>query len=136
MKVARGPRGSTLLDDTYNASPASMVAALDLLAEVPGRRIAVLGDMRELGEAEAGGHAEAGRRAAECADLIVTVGRLGGLIAEAARAAGHRDVRQVDETADIAPLLADELRPDDVVLFKGSRALALEDAVAELKEDA
>jgi UDP-N-acetylmuramoyl-tripeptide--D-alanyl-D-alanine ligase len=133
--VARpGPGGSTLIDDTYNASPASMAAALDLLAEVRGRRIAVLGDMRELGDAEAEGHAEVGRRAAESADLILAVGELGKLIGESAREAGHRAVRMVPDKTGVASLLAPELGEGDVVLFKGSRALELETVIDELGE--
>ena len=113
-----------------------MTAALELLAEVPGRRIAVLGDMRELGDAEAEGHAAVGRRAAESADVILAVGELGKLIGEAAKAAGHDEVRLIADKADVAPMLAAELRAGDMVLFKGSRALALETLIDELREGA
>ena len=64
LTVRPGPNGSTLIDDSYNASPASMIAALDLLAETPGRRVALLGHMRELGAAERDGHERVGAYAA------------------------------------------------------------------------
>jgi len=136
LRQVRGINGSVLIDDTYNASPSSMAAALDLLAEVPGRKIAVLGDMRELGDAERQGHADVGAHAARVADVVVAVGQLGRWIGDAAVAAGHSDVRIVVDKEEIAPALRDLLREGDVVLFKASRALALETVVEELKEDA
>jgi UDP-N-acetylmuramoyl-tripeptide--D-alanyl-D-alanine ligase len=132
LQAHAGPNGSTLIDDSYNASPASMLAALDLLGEAAGRKIAVLGDMRELGEAEAEGHRTVGVRAAEVADTIFAIGELGRGIGEAARHAGHRDVRFHAEKDGIATALEAQLGPGDVVLFKASRALALETVVAEL----
>jgi UDP-N-acetylmuramoyl-tripeptide--D-alanyl-D-alanine ligase len=131
-----GTGGATIIDDTYNASPSSMLAALDLLAEMPGRKFAVLGDMRELGAAEVPGHGEVGRRAAAVADVIVAVGALGRIIGDAARDAGHGDVRFAEHKAGVAPMIRGELREGDVVLVKASRALALETVAAELKEDA
>ena len=102
MCVHRGRRGSTIIDDTYNASPASMLAALDLLGESAGRKIAVLGDMRELGSVEAEGHRDVGRRAAEIADVVYAVGELGRMIGKAGIEAGHRDVRIVVSKDGIA----------------------------------
>ena len=128
-----GVNGSLVIDDTYNASPASMRAALDLLGEVPGRKFAVLGDMRELGAAEGEGHREVGRHAAGVADVIYAVGDLGRWIGDAAQAAGHRDVHIVADKGEIAPSLAPRLRPGDVVLLKASRALALETVRDELR---
>jgi UDP-N-acetylmuramoyl-tripeptide--D-alanyl-D-alanine ligase len=130
----KGARGSLIIDDTYNASPASMRAALDLLGEVPGRRFAVLGDMRELGDAETEGHREVGAYAAGIADVIFAVGELGRLIGESAIASGHRRVRVVDDKTEVAPAILPELQPGDVVLLKASRALALETVLAELQE--
>lgn len=130
-----GIGGSTIIDDTYNASPASMRAALDLLGEVAGRKIAVLGDMRELGAAEMEGHTEVGRRAAEVADVIFAVGDLGRWIGDAAFQAGHGDVHIVMDKSEIAPALLPQLQPGDVVLLKASRALALETVLDELRAD-
>jgi UDP-N-acetylmuramoyl-tripeptide--D-alanyl-D-alanine ligase len=129
-----GVNGSTIIDDTYNASPASMRAALDLLGEVPGRKYAVLGDMRELGPAEREGHTEVGRRAAEVADVIFAVGDLGRWIGDAAIQAGHGDTHIVIDKSEIAPALLPQLGPGDVVLLKASRALELETVRDELTE--
>jgi len=134
LQVHRGRGGCTILDDTYNASPASMAAALDLLAEIPGRRVALLGDMRELGPAEHEGHQAVGRRAAETADVVHTVGALGGVIADAAREFGHRDVHHYDTKEEAARAVAADLRPDDVVLLKASRAMAFETLLEELTQ--
>ena len=136
LSAHRGFNGSTILDDTYNASPQSMRAALDLLGEVPGRKFAVLGDMRELGDAGHEGHIDIGRRAAEIADVIFAVGDLGRWIGDAAFQAGHGDVHIVMDKSEIAPALLAQLAPGDVVLVKGSRALALETVVAALEVQA
>jgi UDP-N-acetylmuramoyl-tripeptide--D-alanyl-D-alanine ligase len=130
-----GPNGSTIIDDSYNASPASMRAALDLLGEVAGRKIAVLGDMRELGAAEADGHREVGAYAANVADEIYAVGELGRSIAEAATDAGHSAVHIVESKDRVAAMLRATLDHGDVVLLKASRALALESVLEELRED-
>jgi UDP-N-acetylmuramoyl-tripeptide--D-alanyl-D-alanine ligase len=134
IQVYRARGGGTILDDTYNASPASMAAALDLLAEIPGRRIAVLGDMAELGAAEEEGHLAVGRRAAETADVIHAVGEKATLVAQAARNGGHRAVHHWPTKEVAAEAVAADLRPDDVVLLKASRAMALETLLDVLKE--
>jgi UDP-N-acetylmuramoyl-tripeptide--D-alanyl-D-alanine ligase len=135
LKAHPGINGSTIIDDTYNASPASMRAALDLLGETAGRKFAVLGDMRELGDAEGEGHHEVGRYAAQVADVIYAVGELGRTIGEAAKGAGHAAVELFDEKGGIARALAPQLEPGDVVLVKASRALALETVVSELSQE-
>jgi len=134
LQVHRGRNGATILDDTYNASPASMAAALDLLAEIPGRRIALLGDMAELGAASREGHLAMGRRAAETADIIHAVGEEAQLIAGAAREGGHGDVHHWPSKERAAAAVAADLRPDDVVLLKASRAMAFETLLDVLKE--
>lgn len=114
--------GITVVDDCYNANPVSMRAALDDLARAPGRRVAVLGDMLELGPDAGRFHAEIGAYARDGrADVLVTVGPL------AARMGGDHGV----ETAlDAIPVLEALLRPGDTVLVKGSRGVGLE-VVAE-----
>jgi UDP-N-acetylmuramoyl-tripeptide--D-alanyl-D-alanine ligase len=133
MHVHRGRNDSTLLDDTYNASPASMLAALELLADLPGRRIAVLGDMRELGMEEEEGHRVVGREAARVAQVIYAVGELGRLIGEEAKRAGHPAVSFWPSKEEAAKQLGGELKIGDVVLLKASRAMALETVLPELK---
>jgi hypothetical protein len=115
LTVHRARCGATILDDTYNASPSSMMAALDLLAELPGRRIAVLGDMRELGAMEEQGHRSVGQRAAEVADLIYAVGGLGRLTGGRPRA-GHN--AGASGTRKRQPRICEAPEPTDVVLLK------------------
>ena len=132
LRVLAGPRGSTVLDDSYNASPASVLAALDLLAETPGRRIALLGDMLELGEAALDGHRQVGAHAARTTDVLLVLGEMASVVAEAARAAGHSDVRLPADKEEATAMLARELGPGDYLLVKASRALALETVVEAL----
>lgn len=132
--------GATILLDTYNASPTSVIAALETVNDMPvtGRRIAVLGDMRELGTYSEEGHREVGRALASMNfDLAVLVGESARWIGEAAIAHGYSEsqVRWEAEVADVSEVLR-ELRPGDAVLIKGSRALELERALDFLKEPA
>ncbi len=135
--AARGMNGATLLDDTYNASPASTMAALNLLADLPvhnGRRIAVLGDMLELGSYEEEGHRKVGVRAADVVDLLVTVGQRAQLIAEEALAAGLAPdkVLALDDAEAALAALHSILGPGDVVLVKGSRAVRMDEIATAL----
>ena len=93
LLIVPGPNGSQLIDDTYNASTPSVMSALGLLEAMnPTRAIAVLGDMRELGEVSEREHVAVGRRAGEVADLVVTFGELARTIArEAATTDGRFD---------------------------------------------
>ena len=140
MEIVNGASGATLVDDTYNASPVSVAGALDFLAETPlpdgRRRIAVLGDMLELGPDEEGLHREIGDRAARAADAIVTVGPRGRWIGEGARAAGATRVLEAVDAADAAAVLERELAPGagDLVLLKASRGIGLDAAVDLLRE--
>ena len=132
-----GPGGSLLLDDTYNAAPSSMIAALNLLAELEGRRIAVLGDMLELGDFEERGHRMVGMRAAEVVDELVTVGERAHWIADEAIRAGLQPsaVTQQQDITQATEFLRGRVGTGDVVLIKGSRGLHMEDMVAALGED-
>ncbi len=134
LEVLRGVHGTTLLDDTYNASPASTIAALKLLAEMDGRRIAVLGDMLELGEDEAAGHRVVGRRAAEVVSMLVTVGKLARLIGEEALKVGMPAdaVHLLSDNDEAVEVLTDALKEGDFVLVKGSRGMAMENIVVQL----
>ncbi len=121
----------TLVDDTYNASPRSVVAALELLAGLPGRRGAVLGEMLELGEASGEGHRVVGEAAARTVDWLVVVGQAAAGIVEGALASGLEPgrvslVADVDAALDVLPA---RLRDGDVVLLKASRGIGLERVV-------
>jgi UDP-N-acetylmuramoyl-tripeptide--D-alanyl-D-alanine ligase len=131
-----GPAGSMILDDTYNASPASSLAALNLLEELDGRKIAVLGDMYELGRYEEEGHRMVGRRARAVVDVLVTVGPLGRIIGDEAVNYGMAPdrVHQVETNAQATELLRTLLEPGDRVLIKGSRGMEMEQVVAALAD--
>ena len=135
LTIRRLPGGITLLDDTYNASPAATLAALDLLAALPGRKLALLGDMLELGGLAGPSHAAVGRRAAEVVDTLFTVGDLARSIAVAASDAGLDSARHLASKDEAARTLREALRPGDALLVKGSRALALETVVAHLESE-
>ena len=138
LVVVAGINGATVIDDTYNASPTSTIAALNVLADVQpqgsGRRIAVLGDMRELGSYTDEGHKLVGRRAADLVDVLVTVGELGAAIAAEAREVGFSpaDVHATQQWPDTVSLLRELLRPGDLVLVKGSRAVGMETIVGAI----
>jgi UDP-N-acetylmuramoyl-tripeptide--D-alanyl-D-alanine ligase len=133
LRLLPGPNGSTLLDDTYNASPDSMLAALEVLAQAPGRKIAVLGDMLELGMEEQPGHQAVGRRAAGVVEWLITVGPRGRIIAQAAREAGLRRVDACETRDEAEGLLHNQIQHGDHVLFKASQGMALGALVARLK---
>jgi UDP-N-acetylmuramoyl-tripeptide--D-alanyl-D-alanine ligase len=124
----------TILDDSYNASPDAMVAALDLLATLPGRRVAVLGEMLELGDPARDEHLRVGRHAAGVVDRLVVVGGDAAALAEGAVEAGL-DPSRVDVVPDrdaALTLMLAELGDGDTVLVKASRGAALELLVARL----
>jgi UDP-N-acetylmuramoyl-tripeptide--D-alanyl-D-alanine ligase len=135
LTAIRSESGALLLDDTYNASPESMLAALNLLAELGGHRVAVLGDMLELGQYEKQGHELVGVRAAAVADALVTVGMRAHLIAKAARRAGlgSRRINEFDNQEQAISHLRKSLAKDDVVLVKGSHGIRMDRIVTALE---
>jgi UDP-N-acetylmuramoyl-tripeptide--D-alanyl-D-alanine ligase len=135
LTAVRSKNGALLLDDTYNASPESVLAALNLLAELDGHKVAVLGDMLELGPYEKQGHEIVGVRAAEVADSLVTIGTLGHLIASAAHMAGMQSGRIIEfENAEEAiSHLQNSLMEKDVVLIKGSHGTRMDRIVSALE---
>ncbi len=129
-------QGATVVNDAYNAAPRSVVAALEMLAQLPGRKIFVFGDMLELGPAAEEEHRRIGRLCVE-QDIywLVGLGRWGAIAAEEAAAGGLR--AEVAESAEEAvALIRPELSATDVVLVKASRAMALERVVEGLMTDA
>jgi UDP-N-acetylmuramoyl-tripeptide--D-alanyl-D-alanine ligase len=135
LAAVRSENGALLLDDTYNASPESMLAALNLLDEIDGRKVAVLGDMLELGPYERGGHEMVGLRAAQVAETLVTLGERAHMIAEAARRAGMKKtaVIEFDELAPLMDWMKTNLTKKDVVLIKGSHGLRMDRITASLE---
>jgi len=135
LVAVRSQSGALLLDDTYNASPESTLAALNLLSELDGRKVAVLGDMLELGPYEQQGHEIVGVRAARVAEMLITVGELGRMIAAAARRAGLSSSRVVEceSTEQAIEWLREHLTGKDVVLIKGSHGIRMDRIVAALE---
>ena len=127
--------GALLYDDAYNASPPSMRAALDVLNQMGGkRRIAVLGDMLELGPQDLWFHREVGRYAAERADQIVCVGARASAIAQGALEQGFAPecLKTAETPEEAAGLVKGMLAEGDVAVFKASRGVGLERAVQML----
>lgn len=125
----QGVSGSVVIDDTYNASPAAVKAALKVLAKYPGRKIAVLGHMAELGELSVSSHLEVGRFAQEMGihELWVT-----GEWAEHYRQGFGTQARVFASKAELAAVLVKQATADDVILVKGSRSAGMEYVVTEL----
>ena len=130
--------GVTLIDDSYNANPSSMAAALETLRDVreEGRAAAVLGDMLELGAGAEEAHTALGRLAAGCVERIYLLGDLAGLVAEGARAAGFapEGIMVGADHAEIARDLLSWVKPGDCVLVKGSRGMRMERVAQAMRE--
>jgi len=128
--------GVTVLNDCYNSNPRALAFLLETLARMParGRRIAVLGEMLELGPTSPELHREAGRQAAAAADYLVAVRGHARHFLEGAAAAGADAARLAffDTAAEAGSYVASLVQPGDLVLFKGSRGVRLEDALAKL----
>lgn len=154
LRILDGLHNAVLIDDSYNASPRAAVAALEFLTSLkvdltelvqagskakPNRirRIAVFGDMAELGPLSESGHREVGIAAAKLADLLVTVGPLARIIGRAAIHAGMKltQVAQFDDQASAVHLLKQEIGPDDLVLVKGSQSARMEKIVEQILLD-
>jgi len=135
LVAVRSKSGALILDDTYNASPESMLAALNLLGEMDGRRIAVLGDMLELGPYEKQGHEMVGLRTAQVARNLITLGTRAHMIADAARRAGMKSahILEFEDSEPIVEWLNKNLTTNDAVLIKGSRGLHMDSITSALE---
>jgi UDP-N-acetylmuramoyl-tripeptide--D-alanyl-D-alanine ligase len=138
LMAVQAENGALLLDDTYNASPQSTLAALNLLAELNGHKIAVLGDMLELGQYERQGHEMVGFRCREVTDMLVVMGDRARMIAAAARRAGMPDGRvfELDTPEQVIHFLQEHMTADDVVLVKGSAGMKMANIVPSLEAQA
>jgi len=138
LNIKPGRGGITVIDDCYNANPVSMKAGLEVLSDIAGGRcrVAVLGDMYELGSYEEEGHREVGYKVAELGlEYLVTVGKLAKLIGEAAKEAGLGEERVVHfpEKESAIAYLKSNLPAGCVVLIKASRGMHMEEIVKELE---
>jgi UDP-N-acetylmuramoyl-tripeptide--D-alanyl-D-alanine ligase len=130
--------GVRVLDDAYNANADSTIAALETLCDLPlqGRRVAVLGDMGELGTHSEAAHAEVGRRAAELGiGQLFTIGKMSVMTARAARDAGLARVIEFVDVESAMRAIKNFMKPGDVVLLKASRAARLERIADTLKAE-
>jgi len=126
--------GVQFLDDSYNANPDSMKAALRTLVELhaDGKKIAVLGEMRELGPETERGHQEVGQEAAALEiDQLIGIGEMGALIVDAAKKAGLEKSSTVQSTSEAAELLLEIAEPGDLVLIKVSRLARTEEVIEQ-----
>ncbi len=136
LVTVRSSSGARILDDTYNAAPESMLAALNLLDELSEKRkIAALGDMLELGPYEQQGHQMVGMRAAQIVDILVTFGPLAHMYADAARRSGMKpnQILEFDDSAAVIDWLKRNLMAADAVLIKGSHGMRMDLIVAALE---
>ncbi len=124
---------AVLIDESYNANPASMRAALEVLAEEAGRRVAVLGEMRELGDGSVRYHAELGE-AVEAADVALAILVGEAMAPLAARLEGRMELRHVADAASAGTVLHELMRNGDTVLVKGSNGVGLSRIVAALRQ--
>lgn len=136
LNIVPGAKNSYILDDCYNANPTSMYAALDTLRTMPGKRkIAVLGDMLEIGKYAMQAHEKIGAIAAKVLDQLVVVGPRAKFIGQGARAGGmpKRNVQEFENAEEAKGVVLELLRKGDMVLIKGSHAMQLDKVVEEIK---
>ncbi|MEK7554992.1 MAG: UDP-N-acetylmuramoyl-tripeptide--D-alanyl-D-alanine ligase [Patescibacteria group bacterium] len=137
MRLVSAIRGAYLIDDSYNASPLSMHVAIETVRQLPAtRKIAVLGDMLEIGEYATGEHESVGREAAKVFDVIITVGSRAKFIADGARERGmvKRNVLSFETKDEAADELKGLIRRGDLVLIKASHAMRLDRVVDGLRQ--
>lgn len=136
LRIVEGKTGSTILDDSYNASPSAMTVALQTLLEVntEGRKIAILGDMMELGKYSTEAHKDIGRLVSGIADILVTVGTRSKMIAEEAhlKKMPKSAIFSFDSSIEAGKYVRGIIEENDIVLVKGSQSVRMERAVKEL----
>jgi UDP-N-acetylmuramoyl-tripeptide--D-alanyl-D-alanine ligase len=133
MQIRHAANGATILDDRYNASPASMAGALRVLAGRPERRFALLGKMAELGSVEESEHRRIGTLAAQCCDVLAAEGDPCVPMVEAAKAAGLAEAHWFSDKDKAAAFIACRITPGDSVLVKASRSQAFETIIPTLE---
>ena len=128
--------GYTIIRDCYNAGPESMAASLTVLGKKNGRRIAVLGDMLELGVCTQAEHYRVGRIAAGKCDLLLALGKNAGRVVNGAITGGMRpvDAMAFDSAPELVRVLRAKARPGDILLFKGSRGMKMEQVLDQFLE--
>jgi len=137
MRFLAGVHHSTLVDDSYNASPLSMQSAIETMSSIKGsRKIAILGDMRELGSFSKQAHHDIGLLAARVFSVIIAVGPEAGeyVVTASKHRVAKKNLLHVERIEEVLPVLRDYIKEGDIVLIKGSHSMALEKAVVALQE--
>ena len=136
MSLIKGLKGSVIIDDTYNSSPVALTSALETLRDlkIKNRKIAIIGDMMELGKHTAEAHKEAGILAATACDILVTVGLRSRTLAESAIDAGldEDSVLQFDSSEEAGLYIKNIIQERDTILVKGSQSTRMEKVVKEI----
>lgn len=136
MRIIKGLKNSTIIDDTYNSSPAAVIEALKTMEEIdaPGRKIAVLGDMLELGSYSREAHHDIGKKAARVCDILCVVGAQGRIIAEGALEEGmdENKIFEYDNSEEAGDDIQNLIQKGDVVLVKGSQGVRMEKIVENI----
>jgi UDP-N-acetylmuramoyl-tripeptide--D-alanyl-D-alanine ligase len=139
MRLIGGLKETVIIDDTYNSSPVALEKALSTLLEIKGfaRKVAVLGDMLELGRFSIEAHKKAGQQAAECADMLITVGVRARGLAEGALEAGmsEKHILQYEDTETARREIQNLIEPGDLILVKGSQSRRMEKIVEEIMQN-
>jgi UDP-N-acetylmuramoyl-tripeptide--D-alanyl-D-alanine ligase len=133
-KLLEGIKNTWIIDDSYNASPLATIAALEILEQFPGRKIAVLGDMLELGKDTEAAHRQVGRKAASVVDLLLAVGQRAVFIADEARKQGFAKdkIFKFSQAEEAGLPLQEKIEEGDTILIKGSRSMHMEKVVKEI----
>jgi len=134
VRLLGGIKNSWIIDDTYNASPSATSSALDVLSKTNGRKIAILGDMLELGAFSEVAHRRIGAKAAKIADWLLTVGDKSIFIADQAKKSGlpKEKIFHFGDSGEAARFLQDLVCPGDAILIKGSQGIRMEKIVKEI----
>jgi len=130
-------RGAQLYDDTYNSNPYALGRALELMsqADVKGRRIAVIGDMLELGDKELDYHRESGGAIPQSIHTVIGVGKRSKALLEGAKDAGHKSLHHFENAEQAAEFLKSYIQDGDLVLIKASRGIGLDKIVSTLQTE-
>jgi len=138
LNLIAGIKQSLIIDDTYNAAPAAMLAALDVLAQfTKQRKVAILGDMLELGSQSEKTHRQIGLKAAAIVDILITVGLRAKFVSQTAQIQGLAPARiyHFDEAETLMAQIEDLINPNDVILVKASQGMRFEKIVKDIMAD-
>lgn len=133
--LIEGVKNTNLIDDTYNSSPIAVVSALEVLKDIPAtRKVAILGDMAELGQYTNYAHEEAGKLVKDSADVLITVGPKGKFIADGARKHGFlkNNIYSFSDYQETVKNIKDIIEPQDLILVKGSQSMRMEKVIMEI----